>query len=700
MSSIHAPRLILFLLGSGLLLALAVAGLFVRGPLAGSLGVLSAPEVVQFAPRGSEIAPRSPITVTFAVPMDRGSVERAFSLGPAVDGAFGWEDDRTLVFTPAAALPLSATVQVHIKREASSWLTRPMEHDFASTFRTLGAPRVVESVPAPAARFAYLPDRLTITFSREMDQASVMSRLDITPDVPGAKYEWNGNELDIRAPFEPLQEYRIQISPGARDIAYGLPIQENLAWSFQSTRLYPFMYFTTPGRTGVVPASVETGIKVQYVDVSALNASLYKLDTPLGIKLLLGTDSMSELARPPPLRTWSVDLRSQADHLAETRVELGALDPGFYYLVLDAPEGVSLSRILVATRTALTLKRAGDAVLVWAVDMQRGTPVAGMQLTFLSSEGEQVGAGLTDGQGIYQGQLDCRGGHCADSVHVLGTSSDGISWVSDDWQLGIEPWRWPPQLEESSPSSSSVHVDAASPIGYKGQPASFLIESEDAEGNPTARQKLSYRLVQTDWDCAAHWDELGRRLYRCDPADTPVRAGSLTTDANGSGGVTFTPGKGGEYRLTVQSADSATRPLSATASIWVSAPDERVAWKYEEGNRAGLYAEMDSAGSAAHVLVESPYPNATALVTVERSGIMARRVITLASNSSVFEISLPQVGSPSAYIGLVLYPLNPAQPSFRIGYSLIATGRPSATDPSPPVPATSSQTLAVWVADP
>ena len=63
------------------------------------------PSVTSRAPQGAGATTAPSIVIVFSEPMDRTSVEQAFSLSPAMDGTFSWSvDSRTVTFTPSRPL--------------------------------------------------------------------------------------------------------------------------------------------------------------------------------------------------------------------------------------------------------------------------------------------------------------------------------------------------------------------------------------------------------------------------------------------------------------------------------------------------------------------------------------------------------------------------------------------------------------------
>src|SRR5262245_27089709 len=71
----------------------------------------AAPRVISSSPAQREIVgPGSAVKLIFDQPMDRASVEAAFTfaasapISPKLEGKFEWADDSTMTFTPTAAL--------------------------------------------------------------------------------------------------------------------------------------------------------------------------------------------------------------------------------------------------------------------------------------------------------------------------------------------------------------------------------------------------------------------------------------------------------------------------------------------------------------------------------------------------------------------------------------------------------------------
>ncbi|MGC4066332.1 MAG: alpha-2-macroglobulin family protein [Polyangiaceae bacterium] len=143
----------------------------------------------------------------------------------------------------------------------------------------------------------------------------------------------------------------------------------------------------------------------------------------------------------------------------------------------------------------------------------------------------------------------------------------------------------------------------------------------------------------------------------------------------------------GYYVLRASSVDAIGNPIHASLGVYAvsNKADEgasQVAFSNED--RRGLSLELDrpryQPGDVAKVLVKSPFKEATALVTVERGGILERRVEKLRGPMPVIEIPIVDAYYPNAFVSVHLVRGRVAKmpapgaadvgaPDYRIGYA-------------------------------
>jgi hypothetical protein len=115
------------------------------------------------------------------------------------------------------------------------------------------------------------------------------------------------------------------------------------------------------------------------------------------------------------------------------------------------------------------------------------------------------------------------------------------------------------------------------------------------------------------------------------------------SDAQGRIGCDTTVAATGEIELIARARDAEGRVAEGAASVWVVGEDEQ--WFAQDNDdRIDLLPEKRELepGQTARLQVRMPFRHATALVTVEREGIIASRVMALTSREPVIELPVPK----------------------------------------------------------
>lgn len=118
---------------------------------------------------------------------------------------------------------------------------------------------------------------------------------------------------------------------------------------------------------------------------------------------------------------------------------------------------------------------------------------------------------------------------------------------------------------------------------------------------------------------------------------------SGSTDAQGRLACTATLKAAGEVEFIAEAADDAGRKSQAAARAWIASGER---WWFEPDNddRIDLLPEQRELepGQTAKLQLRMPFAQATALVTVEREGVIDARVMTLNGRQPVIELPIPK----------------------------------------------------------
>lgn len=340
------PRLVLILLSVSIICiaALALSFDFVPAPL-------QAPRVVQIEPANdaTEILLTSPITITFSAPMDPAQTDNAVTLNPRVPGNMFWRDAQTLIFVPKAHLPISTTLTLTVSPNARSWIQRPLQNQTESRFTTLARPIVVSSTPALDAQFVYVPDHVTIVFSRAMDGNTLADSLVVDPTPENFSFALEQTKLTVTGFFEPHIQYHITIPEFEFDAKYNLPLGRDYVWAFTVAQEYPNFSILNRGRVLKFKANDPVKIPTQFTNVSRLDTALYPISQQVFDENASAPFETWYVFQPAtaPIQTSSVNTHATLDNYTQQDVLLDALPQGTYYLKITAPEGVSDSQLLL-----------------------------------------------------------------------------------------------------------------------------------------------------------------------------------------------------------------------------------------------------------------------------------------------------------------------------------------------------------------
>ncbi len=206
--------------------------------------------ILSFSPaEGEEVSVDAPITITFNQPMDKESVEKAFSVIPRMEGIVSWSKN-TFIFRPKEGWLRDTVYRVKLGVEARSAtglsLSRPLEFSFTS----VGYLEISAVQPAPNSTDVGVDRSITVVFNRPIvplvaieEQKDLPHPLEIQPPVNGKGY-WLNTSVYIFKPdpvFAPGTTYTVTVKAGLKDTS-GNALEKDYAWSFTTEPFYVKSY--------------------------------------------------------------------------------------------------------------------------------------------------------------------------------------------------------------------------------------------------------------------------------------------------------------------------------------------------------------------------------------------------------------------------------------------------------------------------
>ena len=161
-----------------------------------------------------------------------------------------------------------------------------------------------------------------------------------------------------------------------------------------------------------------------------------------------------------------------------------------------------------------------------------------------------------------------------------------------------------------------------------------------------AKAKLTY--VKQSWDCS--WSEGYRSYSSCTTKTEPVLSRDIDIPATGNGTERILPKQPGEYVIRLEATDAGGAKIVSSSYVWVLGKGEAF-WSGEEDARMSLVASKPKyePGDTAKIVARTGMKNPTALITLERNGILESRVVTMESSSEGIQIPIEASHAPNVF---------------------------------------------------
>ncbi len=203
------------------------------------------------------------------------------------------------------------------------------------------------------------------------------------------------------------------------------------------------------------------------------------------------------------------------------------------------------------------------------------------------------------------------------------------------------------------PSGVYFGIDRGSPIGGSGGGRLIKVVAVDPKGQRIAAS-ATLRVQKRDWSCV--WEAWGYQgSYRCDKKEPEVLRQAISIPAAGTAEVRFVPPSPGDYFVIVEGADGAGNPAGSASELWAWG-DGDAGWQAEDNERFDIIADKPkyAAGDTARLLLKTSVHEATGLLTIERDGVIERRLINVGKGTSTIEVPIKESYGPNVYASVVL----------------------------------------------
>ena len=208
------------------------------------------------------------------------------------------------------------------------------------------------------------------------------------------------------------------------------------------------------------------------------------------------------------------------------------------------------------------------------------------------------------------------------------------------------------------------------------------------DGATVADLPVEVTLTQVQWTSVRRAE--GNGFYTWETERKEVPAGTWRIRAGPEPVALRVPLTSGGFFILRARADGDAGRYTVTRASFYALGAGYTAWPRYDHNRIDLVAERSTyrPGETARVMIQSPWEQATALVTTEREGIRTRRTFQLTSTQQSIDVPITEDDIPNLFVSVLLVKgrtaasalagkndaakdadvSDPGKPAFRLGY--------------------------------
>ncbi|MEJ7604112.1 MAG: alpha-2-macroglobulin family protein [Kofleriaceae bacterium] len=185
------------------------------------------------------------------------------------------------------------------------------------------------------------------------------------------------------------------------------------------------------------------------------------------------------------------------------------------------------------------------------------------------------------------------------------------------------------------------------------KPQKFQVVSVGADGKPLdGPAKLT--VTRRDWNCV--WEDWGYRgSYQCKDKHDKILERSVQLVGGKPAEIEFTPTTGGDYWVVVEGEQDKQEAAAAAAQVYVWG-DGGGSWRSDDTLTFDLVADKKEykAGDTATLIMKTDLAEATGLVTIERDGVIEKRLVQVTPTQKHVSIPITADHAPNVYVSVAL----------------------------------------------
>ncbi len=184
------------------------------------------------------------------------------------------------------------------------------------------------------------------------------------------------------------------------------------------------------------------------------------------------------------------------------------------------------------------------------------------------------------------------------------------------------------------------------------KPQKFQLVAVTPDGK-LADSKAKVKVTRRDWNCV--WEDWGYRgSYNCKDI-TQVILDKTIALAGGKAEIEFTPPSGGDYLVVVEGENDKQEAAPAAQRLYAWG-DGGGSWRSDDTLSFDIATDKQEykAGDTATLILKTDLANATGLVTIERDGVIEKRLIQVTPTQKHLTVPITAAYAPNVYVSVAL----------------------------------------------
>lgn len=214
----------------------------------------------------------------------------------------------------------------------------------------------------------------------------------------------------------------------------------------------------------------------------------------------------------------------------------------------------------------------------------------------------------------------------------------------------------------SGRASATVHagelyigLKPSTRMANEKKPVTINVLTLTSREKPIRAKDIELRIVRRMWYSVRKAGVGGRYEWHTEKKDSTVFARRVATSSRGRAEARFVPRQAGYYIVLATTTGPRGNTVRTATTFYVSGSGY-VAWARDDDDIVELVTDKQEyePGDRARILVKSPYRSCTALLTVEREGILLAKWIELDGTADEVVVPIKEEYLPNVFVSVVL----------------------------------------------